>query len=437
MNETSFDKSRYLRFYARIGEAGVSKVMTFVNSDGSPHSITSYDFEFPVKDKPGGRTLFTLTVGDGLTIIGDDDNQLQFDISQARAARRATTFFATLYSAAEDHTWLNGNFIFHNGKFDGVEETESITVSTDGGTVLITIEGGGGGSVTLESLGETLQTASADTPLDVDTSWFYDIADGVIKLWTWATQKSLLKTYFDTLYDSVGAAAAALVSANAYTDSQVVGLWDDRGNYNPTGTSDYPTTGGSGTAGAILKGDIWTVSVAGTISGNVVNIGDTVRALVDTPGLTDANWAIGENNIGYVPENQANKATTFGTVNDTLYPTVEAVTEYAVAITNTAVPLTDGAAITLTATKHTLTTDEATITFTDSFAGDFLGAEIILSGITGATWTFPAGSLCFFMGTATGTNVMTISGAVAGDNIVLSRWNSGNKKHYVAINNGQ
>lgn len=116
----------------------------------------------------------------------------------------------------------------------------------------------------------------------------------------------------------------------AYADSLVTGLWDDRGNYNPTATSDYPASGGSGAGGAIMKGDIWTVSVAGTISGNVVNVGDTVRALVDTPGLTDANWAIAENNIGYIPENQANKATTFGTINDTLYPSVEAVQEYVV-----------------------------------------------------------------------------------------------------------
>jgi hypothetical protein len=113
--------------------------------------------------------------------------------------------------------------------------------------------------------------------------------------------------------------AAAQAAAEAYADGLVVGLWDDRGNYDPTATSDYPASGGSGTAGAILKGDIWTVSVAGTISGNTVNIGDVVRALVDTPGLTDANWAIGENNIGYVPENVANKDATGGYAGLTLF----------------------------------------------------------------------------------------------------------------------
>jgi hypothetical protein len=54
-----------------------------------------------------------------------------------------------------------------------------------------------------------------------------------------------------------------------------VGLWDDRGN--SAATNVFPSAGGSG-AGAILKGDIWTIS-AGTLGGVAVSLGDTVRAL--------------------------------------------------------------------------------------------------------------------------------------------------------------
>ena len=103
-----------------------------------------------------------------------------------------------------------------------------------------------------------------------------------------------------------GAAAAAENAAKSYADALVVGLWDDRGNYNAS-TNLYPAAAGSGPAGAILKGDIWTVSVAGVLGGTAVSVGDTVRALIDVPGQTAANWAIAENNIGYVPENQSNK----------------------------------------------------------------------------------------------------------------------------------
>lgn len=82
------------------------------------------------------------------------------------------------------------------------------------------------------------------------------------------------------------------VATTEYVDSTVVGLWDDRGTFDAS-VNTYPTTGGSGTAGAILKGDIWTISVIAS-SGDLLNypIGSTVRALVDTPGQTTANWAV-------------------------------------------------------------------------------------------------------------------------------------------------
>ncbi len=87
-------------------------------------------------------------------------------------------------------------------------------------------------------------------------------------------------------------------------NAALVGLWDDRGNFTPSGS--YPSTGGSGVSGAILKGDIWTihglgVGVAGTMGGITVYDGDNVRALVDSPGSTDANWASIKGDFGYTP----------------------------------------------------------------------------------------------------------------------------------------
>lgn len=97
---------------------------------------------------------------------------------------------------------------------------------------------------------------------------------------------------------------SATYATKAYADSLVVGLLDDRGNYDSSGNA-FPSSGGSGTAGAILKGDLWTISVAGTLGGHPVTPGDVVRALVNTPGSTDSNWAISENNFGFVPLNAA------------------------------------------------------------------------------------------------------------------------------------
>lgn len=124
------------------------------------------------------------------------------------------------------------------------------------------------------------------------------------------------------------AADAAESNANDYADSLVVSLWKDQGNFDASG-GNYPTASNTNPVVAtVKKGFIWTISVAGTLpTGQVVAAGDTVRALIDSPGNTQANWAIAENNIGYVPENAANKDTdsTFAANSDTKYPSQKAV----------------------------------------------------------------------------------------------------------------
>lgn len=82
------------------------------------------------------------------------------------------------------------------------------------------------------------------------------------------------------------------LDSKAYADNLVIGLWDDRGNFDAS-VNTFPTTNGSGTAGAILKGDIWTISSPAT-SGVLLDypVRTTVRALINSPGQTPSNWAM-------------------------------------------------------------------------------------------------------------------------------------------------
>jgi hypothetical protein len=112
--------------------------------------------------------------------------------------------------------------------------------------------------------------------------------------------------------------AAVLASANAYADSIVVGLLNDRGNYDASGNT-FPTTGGSGSGGAIKKGDLWTIDTPGILGGQNVEIGDVIRALQNAPGQTASKWAITQNNIGYVAENAANRLSAFQPTPDNLH----------------------------------------------------------------------------------------------------------------------
>ncbi len=54
----------------------------------------------------------------------------------------------------------------------------------------------------------------------------------------------------------------------------------------------FPTTGGTGTAGAIKKGNVFRVSVYGEPGGYPIDVNAEIRALVDTPGQTLSNWWI-------------------------------------------------------------------------------------------------------------------------------------------------
>jgi hypothetical protein len=164
-------------------------------------------------------------------------------------------------------------------------------------------------------------------------------------------------TMFDNLVDSkinndrvsdstsLGNSTTLVPSQNAvktYVDAFATGLLTDNGNYDPTITDEYPTSGDTLSGGAVQRGDIWYISVDGTMNGNAVLVGYSVRALVDNAGATtDANWSISNVGIGFVPENVANKSTdvNLGT-SDVYYPSQNAVKTYVDTEVAAAVPFT-------------------------------------------------------------------------------------------------
>jgi len=74
-----------------------------------------------------------------------------------------------------------------------------------------------------------------------------------------------------------------------------------------------------------VQGYYYVVSVGGTVNFGAGNITFTVG---DWVYYNTANqWVKFETGVAYTPEDVANKATTFGTINDTLYPSVKAVND--------------------------------------------------------------------------------------------------------------
>jgi hypothetical protein len=65
----------------------------------------------------------------------------------------------------------------------------------------------------------------------------------------------------------------------------------DCGDYDAS-TNLFPNAGGTGTAGAIKRGNFFYISVAGVIGGVDIPVGARITAKVNAPGQTLANWYI-------------------------------------------------------------------------------------------------------------------------------------------------
>lgn len=125
----------------------------------------------------------------------------------------------------------------------------------------------------------------------------------------------------------------AIKAVKDYVDGVATGLLRDNGNYDPTVTGNYPTSANTLSGGAVQVGDLWYIDTAGTMNGNAVLVGYSVRALINGAGATtDADWAIANVGLGFIPEDSANKSddSTFnsGSPSSVLFPTQAAVAGY-------------------------------------------------------------------------------------------------------------
>lgn len=96
--------------------------------------------------------------------------------------------------------------------------------------------------------------------------------------------------------DNSGTSFLQTDGVTAYSVQQMIAAAVDAGvsfrtTWDASGGT-FPTTGGSGTAGAVEKGNWWYISVAGTLAGQSVVAGDWITALVNTPGQTGSNWLV-------------------------------------------------------------------------------------------------------------------------------------------------
>jgi len=134
------------------------------------------------------------------------------------------------------------------------------------------------------------------------------------------------------------------------------------------------------------------VTINAPLGSETVEIGDTVRALVDSPSTTPTNWAIQQNNIGYTAENSANKTDTMAgnTSSSTKYLSTKGTYDYT---NETFLPIqvaqTTGVSVTFTTDRiyGSIATPE-TGNITANVTGAKLGVTNIIIHNNGTTPTF-------------------------------------------------
>ena len=170
-------------------------------------------------------------------------------------------------------------------------------------------------------------------------------------------------------------------AVKSYVDGVTTGLLNDRGNYDAS-TNLYPAVGGSGTGGTVKKGDIWYISVPGTLGATSVLVGYSVRALVDNPGQIDANWAISNVGLGYVPEDVNNKSNDVNLGTSTsYYPTQNAVKTYVDTQVAAAVPST--AEVVANKSQDIVTNPTSTVLYPSNKAvADYIAYGVTFQAVT-------------------------------------------------------
>jgi hypothetical protein len=79
----------------------------------------------------------------------------------------------------------------------------------------------------IQDYAEAQTKSEKTTPVDADVFWFWDSVAGALKNLAWSTLKSLLKTYFDTLYIIVDSVAGNRVAQVPICDADTTLLTGD------------------------------------------------------------------------------------------------------------------------------------------------------------------------------------------------------------------
>jgi len=139
MASITFDPSKKIDLYFRVARDG-SKTFSFVDSSSVGYNISGLTFSMVIYDRVGGNALLTLTEGSGLS--KPDNFSLTVTVTDTQTALRPNNYFYVINRTDVSSlvkTWFSGTAHFHEGEFDGLNESTSVVIDESGTAVTVTV----------------------------------------------------------------------------------------------------------------------------------------------------------------------------------------------------------------------------------------------------------------------------------------------------------
>lgn len=141
--QLTFDPAESLNIYFRVARVS-SRKFVFTDENGDPYDISAISFELNVKKSPQiSDDVLHLTIGDGLTISGAGNNELNVSVNDTDSDIPEAVYYWELYNDTSKETWIFGSAYFYKGSVGEFNSVNELTVNLSGDTVLITIHNSG------------------------------------------------------------------------------------------------------------------------------------------------------------------------------------------------------------------------------------------------------------------------------------------------------
>lgn len=134
MNKGTFDPAQPLTLYMRCARNGTLDFV-FLDSNGDPYSLIYDDVEFHVYEHEGDKKpIFSRTVGNGITM--PSTGRVRVTVTDSITNINEGQKYYELYRPDLGKTWLADYVYFHNGRFDGLQQSSASITVTDGSDVV-------------------------------------------------------------------------------------------------------------------------------------------------------------------------------------------------------------------------------------------------------------------------------------------------------------